>query len=114
VNCLDVLRAIEKTPESADAVLEEVELAGGNDPRLDRAVGELKDLLADRDEAGARRLVERIAICLQASLIVRSGDAAVADAFCASRLGGDAGRAFGTLPRGVDEAAIVARNTLRL
>jgi putative acyl-CoA dehydrogenase len=36
---------------------------------------------------------------------------AVADAFCASRLGGDGGLQFGTLPAGPDLAAIVARHT---
>ncbi len=56
--------------------------------------------------AGARRTVERMALVLQGSLLVRHGHPAVADAFCASRLGGDWGAAFGTLPAGVDMAAI--------
>jgi putative acyl-CoA dehydrogenase len=53
-------------------------------------------------EVGARSLVERLALALQASLLVRGSPAAVADAFCASRLGGEGGRAYGTLPTGTD------------
>jgi putative acyl-CoA dehydrogenase len=60
-------------------------------------------------EGQARRIVERMALVLQGSLLVRHAPAAVADAFCASRLAGDWGNAFGTLPSGVDTAAIVAR-----
>ena len=69
--------------------------------------------LADLEdiEFRARRVVETMAIALQASLLVRHGDPAVADAFCATRLEGDRGRALGTLPRGVDCARIVARHT---
>jgi putative acyl-CoA dehydrogenase len=60
---------------------------------------------------GARRLVERMAVLLQAALLVRHGHPAVADAFCASRVAGDRGAAFGTLPPGLDLAAIVERAT---
>ena len=60
-------------------------------------------------EARGRRVVEAMALLLQASLLVRHSPAAVADAFCASRLAGDSGRAFGTLPSGTDGRAIVAR-----
>ena len=81
--------------------------AAGADERLDLAAAELREELRDLDaiEARARRIVEWMALVLQGSLLVRFGDEAVADAFCASRLGGDAGRAFGTLPPGVDFAA---------
>jgi putative acyl-CoA dehydrogenase len=73
-------------------------------------VTDLRKRLADGpDQASARRLVERMALTLQGSLLVQYGHPAVADAFCASRLGGDWGVAFGTLPSGVDTAAIVAR-----
>ena len=74
----------------------------------------LRAELADRGGvAGARRLVERLALCLAGSLLLRHGDAAVAEAFCATRLGGDGGRSYGTLPRGVDAAAIVERHRPR-
>ena len=62
----------------------------------------------------ARRLVERMALCLQGSLLVRHAPSEVADAFCAARLGGEGGRAYGTLPRGVDAAAIVERHRPRV
>jgi putative acyl-CoA dehydrogenase len=112
VQALDVLRALRRQPESVDAVLQEIELASGEDSRLDAAVALLRGELADPDDAElrARRLVERFALCLQGSLLLRHGAPAVAGAFCATRLGGDGGRAYGTLPRGVDCAAIVDRH----
>jgi putative acyl-CoA dehydrogenase len=111
VAALDVLRAM---GSGTEAFFAEVHEASGADQRLDKAVEKLKaDLaqLADPVEAqaSARRLVERMALVLQGSLLVRYGHPAVADAFCASRLGGDWGVAFGTLPSGVDTAAILER-----
>ncbi|MGW1932367.1 acyl-CoA dehydrogenase family protein [Streptomyces sp. NPDC001919] len=115
VAALDVLRAMARQPQAVEAFFAEVDRAAGADRRLDAAVtGLRKDLagLGDPDAAawGARRLVERLALVLQGSLLVRHGDPAVADAFCASRLDGDRGLAFGTLPAGVDTAAIIARS----
>ena len=112
VMCLDVLRAVVRSPGSLDALLEEIDRAAGADPRLDAFVARLRDGLADFTdaEARARRLVEAMALALQGSLLVRHGDPAVADAFCASRLAGDGGRAFGTLPAGAALEAIVARH----
>jgi putative acyl-CoA dehydrogenase len=85
--------------------------AAGADPRLDAAVRQVQADLSDPDdlELRSRRVVERLALVLQGALLVRHGHPAVADAFCASRLGGDHGQAFGTLPSGVDFAAIIAR-----
>ncbi len=115
VAALDVLRAMGTGTESFFA---EVDLAAGGDRRLDQSVERLKgDLsrLSDPVEAqaAARRLVERMALVLQGSLLVRYGHPAVADAFCASRLGGDWGVAFGTLPSGVDTAAIIERARIK-
>ena len=111
VMCLDVLRAMARGPEPVAAFFDELALARGGDGRLDAFVAALRAELADFEgmEARARRVVERMALALQASLLVRHGDAAVADAFCASRLGGDRGFAFGTLPAGVDVARIIDR-----
>jgi putative acyl-CoA dehydrogenase len=113
VICLDVLRALGRNPETLDAFLAEGRLAAGADPRLDAWLAALERDLGEPDEAAARRLVERMGIALQGSLLVRHGDAALADAFCASRLG-DGGLAFGTLPPGVDFAAIVDRHRPRV
>jgi len=112
VQALDVLRAAQRQPESVNAVLAEIELASGGDARFDEAVVALRAELADSEDAElrARRIVERLALCLQGSLLLRHGDAAVADAFCATRLGGDGGRTYGTLPPGRDCAAIVERH----
>jgi putative acyl-CoA dehydrogenase len=115
VAALDVLRAM---GPGTEAFFAEVDRSAGGDRRLDGAVERLKvDLRRLSDpvaaQAAARRLVERMALVLQGSLLVRHGHPAVADAFCASRLGGDWGVAFGTLPSGVDTAAIIERARIK-
>ncbi|MFC4005430.1 acyl-CoA dehydrogenase family protein [Prauserella oleivorans] len=111
VAALDTLRAMGKQPDSVEAFFAEVELAAGADARLDEAIARVRKQLADLSdiEFRSRRLVESLALVLQGSLLVRHGDQAVADAFCASRLGGDWGIAFGTLPTEVDTRAVLAR-----
>ncbi|GAA4954197.1 acyl-CoA dehydrogenase family protein [Streptomonospora halophila] len=111
VAALDVLRALARHPEGAEAFVAELRRAEGADAAYD---GALKDLLAqlhDTEDAEfrARRLVESMALLLQASLLIRHAPAPVADAFTASRLGGDWGRVFGGLPRGADTGAIIER-----
>jgi putative acyl-CoA dehydrogenase len=116
VQVLDVLRAVQTTPGALAAFFAEVDEAKGADRRLDAFAVDLKrdtDRLERSNpeiEGQARRLVERMALALQGSLLVRHSPKAVADAFCASRLAGDSGRAFGTLPPGTDFAAILARH----
>ncbi|WP_458248004.1 DNA alkylation response protein [Streptomyces sp. MAI_2237] len=109
VNALDVLRALRREPGTAQALFDELALARGADARLDATVVRLEGLLTTGSEAGARRLVELMALALQASLLVRHAPHAVADAFCATRLGGDWGHAFGTLPDAADLDAILER-----
>ncbi len=111
VAALDLLRAVVREPETLDAFFDEVSLADGADPRLDTAVREAKDSLTDLAtvEVRGRRIAERFALVLQGSLLVRHGHPAVADAFCASRLSGDWGSAYGTLPSGLDLGAIIER-----
>ncbi|MFD9502788.1 acyl-CoA dehydrogenase family protein [Streptomyces sp. NPDC060035] len=111
VNALDVLRALTREPESLDAFGAEIEVAAGADARLDAAWRQLRGELVLTEDAAvrARRLVERMALVLQGSLLVRHAPAAVADAFCASRIAGDQGLAFGTLPAGTDLSGIIAR-----
>jgi putative acyl-CoA dehydrogenase len=111
VICLDVLRAMQREPASVAALRAELAAARGADARLDRWVDALEAELAAGAvaEAGARRLVERLALALQGALLVRFAPPAVADAFAASRLGGEGGRAFGTLSPSIDAAAIVKR-----
>jgi putative acyl-CoA dehydrogenase len=113
VNALDVLRALSREPEALNAWLTEVGRARGVDHRLDRAIEDVLEMLADSTtlEVSARRLAGRMAACLQGSLLVRFAPAAVADAFCATRLGTDYGGTLGTLPSGVDLRAIVERAT---
>ena len=113
VNALDVLRALVKQPETLERFLAEVGEAAGADARLDAFAAALQDEFADPTtlEIRARRVVERLALALQGSLLVRHAPPAVADAFCASRLAGDGGLAYGTLPAGTDFRAIIERNT---
>ncbi|MGA7396582.1 MAG: acyl-CoA dehydrogenase family protein, partial [Solirubrobacterales bacterium] len=116
VQCLDALRAMVKSPASLQALFDEIGEAGGADTRLDLYVDRLKTSMETSPETlevRARRVVEGLALAFQGSLLVRHGDPAVADAFCASRLGGDWGEAFGTLPAGLEYEAIVARSTPR-
>ncbi len=114
VIALDVLRALGREPEAAGAFLAECELAAGTDARFDAHMGRVRDglsaLMTDPAEAQwrARRVVEDMALGLQASLLLRHSPAPISDAFCAGRL--DArGLAFGDLPSGLDGAAIVER-----
>jgi putative acyl-CoA dehydrogenase len=111
VTALDLLRAMTREPTAVQALLTEIGLAGGADGRLDAAIGEVRDSLADLAtiEPRARRVAERAVLALQGSLLVRYGNPAVAEAFCASRLGGDWGHAFGTLPPGLALGAIIER-----
>jgi putative acyl-CoA dehydrogenase len=114
VNALDVLRALAREPAAVEAFRAEIGLARGADRRLDAAADRLAKELATADEASARRMVESMALVLQGSLLVRHSPAYLADAFCASRLAGDgsgSGLALGTLPAGLDTAAIVERAT---
>jgi len=105
VICLDVLRAMGKEPEAVEAFRAEIRL--GSDTRLDEFVRTLDADLARPEESKARRTVERMALALQASLLLRHSPSALSDAFCASRLAGDWGRAFGTLP-GIELGAILS------
>jgi putative acyl-CoA dehydrogenase len=113
VNALDVLRALGREAGAWEGFRDEVVQASGADTRLDAAITALDADLADTSEieVRARRIVEKMALTLQGSLLVRFAPAAVADAFCATRLGGDWGHSFGTLPPGVDTRAIVERAT---
>lgn len=111
VMCLDVLRAMQKSTDALEAYFAELVPARGNDRRLDAAINDLKDEFADLAELEhrARHVVEKMMTVLQGALLVRHSVPAVADAFCASRLGGDWGHAFGTLPKGTDTRAIADR-----
>ncbi|MZD05578.1 DNA alkylation response protein [Streptomyces sp. SID5785] len=111
VQALEALRVLQQDPAALDAFLLEAGRSRGADHRLDAAVRALLTELGDLDgvQARARRLVERIALVLQGSLLVRYAPPDVADAFCAARLGGDGGAAFGTLPHHAALAEIVER-----
>jgi putative acyl-CoA dehydrogenase len=112
VICLDVLRALARSPQALESFFSEVEDAAGADRRLDDFTAAVRGELSDIDqiEHRARHVVEQMALALQGSLLVRYGDQAVADAFCGSRLTGEWGHAFGTLPAGVDSEAIIERH----
>ena len=111
VQALDMLRALQKEPGVLDAWFTELNETAGADATLDRAVARLKDEFSDLEdmEYRARQVVDQLALTLQASLLVRAGNQAVADAFIASRLGDHPDRNYGTLPRGLDVATIIER-----
>ncbi|HMU27122.1 MAG TPA: isovaleryl-CoA dehydrogenase [Solirubrobacterales bacterium] len=113
VQCLDALRAMVKSPASYEAFFSEVGEAAGADSRLDSFVEKLQQEITGEPETleiRARRVVEGMGLAFQGSMLVRHGDPAVADAFCASRLAGDWGEAFGTLPAGTDFKTIIQRS----
>jgi putative acyl-CoA dehydrogenase len=111
IMCLDVLRALGRNAESGEALRNELAASRGGDARLDRFAAKLDGDLAKSagDEGNARRLVEAMVLALQAALLLRSAPSGIAEAFCASRLGGDWGHAFGTLPDGDGLVPIVER-----
>ncbi|HET7200244.1 MAG TPA: acyl-CoA dehydrogenase family protein [Burkholderiales bacterium] len=108
VICLDALRSVGQEPGSIEALFEEI---GRGGDRMKGSVSAISTSLKETGDvqAGARRIVESIAIALEASLMVRNASPEAADAFCASRLEGDWGRAFGTLPSAAPCEAIVRR-----
>jgi putative acyl-CoA dehydrogenase len=114
VICLDVLRAMNREPDTVAALLAELAEARGADRRLDAFLDELETELADlRDqEYRGREITAMIATAVEAALLVRHAPPAVADAFVASRLERMPNRAFGSLPRGVEAGAIIARSRL--
>ena len=118
VVALDVLRTLRREPDAVDVLLTELDAASGADRHYDQALLRLRHELSAAaaqgmtgtgQQFGARRLVERIALTLQGSLLIRNGHPAVADAFCASRVNGDWGHALGTLPGTADTKAILER-----
>jgi putative acyl-CoA dehydrogenase len=111
VAALDTLRAMVREPEAIEAFFGELDLAAGTDARYDDALAVLRKEFSDAAELEyrARHVVERMAMLLQGSLLLQHGNTAVADAFVASRLGGDWGVAYGTLPTGLDTATILER-----
>jgi putative acyl-CoA dehydrogenase len=111
IMCLDVVRAMERMPNATDVLRRE--LGDGKDSRLKAFTEQLeKRLLVMRernDESQARVLTRELVLALQAALLIRHAPSAVADAFCASRLGANSGSAFGLLPSGIDLRAIACR-----
>ena len=116
VIALDVLRALNREPESAEALLAEIDLAHGASAMLDAAIARLRRELADPADAElrARRVVELMALTLQAALLARHAPAAVSDAFIAARLGDQRTLSFGALPPSADAHAIVERARPRM
>jgi putative acyl-CoA dehydrogenase len=113
VMCLDVLRALSRSPAALDVVMDELSESAAAEPRLKAFMARWSSKSAIGDESQARTFARDLVLALQAALLVRHAPAAVADAFCASRLNCGSG-AFGMLPPGADCHAIVARAAPRL
>jgi putative acyl-CoA dehydrogenase len=113
VICLDTLKTMSREPESVPMFLEELARAKGTNKRYDAFLVRLEDELAHLEdiETRARRIVERLALAFQASLLLRHSPSFVGDAFCGARLEGDAGLAYGTLPANTPFVRIIERAT---
>jgi putative acyl-CoA dehydrogenase len=111
VQCLDVLRAIDKEKDILDILLDEIKQALGSNKNFDHFVKFLETEFSDRTnlQYRARRLVEGLAIALQASVLLRAGNELISDSFCSSRLSQEEGKVFGTLPTDIDCDAIIKR-----
>ncbi|MCV7227486.1 acyl-CoA dehydrogenase family protein [Mycolicibacterium komossense] len=111
VSALDTLRAMATRPECIEVFFDELGLSAGQDARLDTHVESLRTQLGDLEaiQYRARKIAEDICLALQGSLLVRHGHPAVAEAFLATRLGGQWGGAFGTMPTGLDLGPIIER-----
>ena len=109
IMAIDLLRALRKG-DVASALQAELAPARGAHAALDRMIDQLPTRIeALANETEARRLAQDVALALQGALLAQTAPAAVTDAFCASRLGGDWGQAFGTLSASADMDAIIAR-----
>ncbi len=108
IQCLDVLRALSREPETVQAVTAELASAAGRDSVFDTFVARLQADLAGAGESGARLLVERLALALQASVLLRAESPAAA-LFVRSRLGGEHGLALGTLPADAEAGPLLVR-----
>ena len=111
IQCLDVLRALSREPEALDVFIAELNKARGKDHRYDQFVSDLYARFEDKAtlEVRARVVVEKAALAWQAATLLQYGEQLIADAFIASRLSGEGGQMYGTLPPTVDYAAIIAR-----
>ena len=108
VICLDVLRALKRSPAALEAFQQELELAKGLDPNLDRRLSDLQaQLTATPRESDARRLAEAMALAWQAGLVLRQAPEAAAKAYAASRLAEDHGLVYGALPAGLPLKEVV-------
>tara|TARA_B100001939_G_scaffold344556_2_gene359201 strand:- start:586 stop:2280 length:1695 start_codon:yes stop_codon:yes gene_type:complete len=111
VICLDILRTFQKEPVALDQYFAEIRPAQGTNAYFDNTLGELKKLLTDtaNAERNARRIVEKMALLLQASLVLRHSPAEVSDLFCAARLSQDRHTVYGALPQAADVQKILDR-----
>ena len=111
VSALDTLRAMATRPECVEVLFDELAITSGQDARLDAHVDGLRAGLSDVQalEYRGRKVAEDISLALQGSLLVRHGHPAVTDAFLATRMAGDWGGAFGTLPKGLDLGPVIER-----
>ncbi len=116
VMCLDVLRALNREPDALPAFRAELETARGGDLRYDVFIDDLdRELMNPNDvETRARRIVERLALAFQASVLLKSAPDYIAEAFCATRLYTDRGHEFGTLPPSLDHKRILDRATPKI
>ncbi len=112
VQCLDVIRAIGKSPKALEIYLAELDSATGANSIYDNYLANLKKSLKrlGTTPSQARRFTENLAVAMQAAQLLKLGNNFIADAFCQSRLNSETGQLFGNLPDGIDYAGIVQRH----
>lgn len=111
VQCLDVIRAINKSPETLDVYMQELQKAHGKNDYYDQFIADIQQLISHTAniEYQSRHIVEKLAKAMQACQLLQAGNPMVAESFCRGRLGNIPGLNFGNLPEGIDCAAIIER-----
>jgi len=107
VMCLDVLRVLQRSPETAERVAERFAREAAGEPRLIAAVERLKEMLRAPSEADGRHLTETLAM-VGAACEMRQHAPSLADAFIASRLSGGSGYTFAAGPKHGDARQVVS------
>lgn len=114
VQCLDMLRALKKTPETLEAFMNEIHLSAHKNPLVANTLSSLEQDFANSDniEYRSRSIVEKMALLFQASTLLQYGNSLVADAFCTARLKNEnKGWVYGTLPANIDCNSLIQRAT---
>ena len=115
VQCLDLLRVLNKEPDTLKALFAEFEQARGKHSVFDQYLDNLLRDFADQTDlqSRARQLMEQLALTWQAATLLCYGEDWIAGAFIQARLSQQSFHQYGTLPASVDARAIVDRALIK-